>query len=128
MELCQNHFQGTLYTPPPQQKSSFFLEQEISQEREFVASHIGNYKKMFLIMQTYFGGQSYYFPPFSFSPPNPVSSWAYQEQRKKKKTQSVYILIMKNYDLKGLHMCVKCVPTHRILYIRIWDTFRNSAT
>jgi hypothetical protein len=31
---------------------------KISQEREFVASQIGNYKKMFLIVQTYLGGQS----------------------------------------------------------------------
>jgi hypothetical protein len=63
MESCQNHFRGTLKTPPPEKKSIFFLEQEISQEREFVASQIGDYKKMFLIVQTYLGGQSYYFPP-----------------------------------------------------------------
>jgi hypothetical protein len=61
------------YFPPPK-KTIFFLEQEVSQEREFVASQIGNYKKIFLIVQTYFGGQSYSSPPFSFSPPNPVSS------------------------------------------------------
>jgi hypothetical protein len=30
--------------------------------------------------------------------------------------------------VKGLQMCVECVPTHRILYIRIWYTFRNSST
>jgi hypothetical protein len=43
---------------PPQKNSIFFQEQEISQERDFVASQIGNYKKMFLILQTYLGGQS----------------------------------------------------------------------
>ncbi len=48
---------------PPQKKHIFFLEQEISQEREFVASQIGDYKKMFLIVQTYLGGQSYFPPP-----------------------------------------------------------------
>jgi hypothetical protein len=30
---------------PPPQKSIFFQGEEISQEREFVASQIGNYKK-----------------------------------------------------------------------------------
>jgi hypothetical protein len=63
MELCQNHFRGTLNTPPPQKKSIFFLEQEVSQEREFVAPQIGNYKKMFLIVQTYLGGAILLFPP-----------------------------------------------------------------
>jgi hypothetical protein len=48
------------YFPPPK-KTIFFLEQEISQEREFVASQIGNYKIFFLILQTYLGGQSYYY-------------------------------------------------------------------
>ncbi len=62
----------SILSPPP--KTIFFLEQEISQEREFVASQIGDYKKMFLIVQTYLGGRSYYSPPFSFNPPNPVSS------------------------------------------------------
>jgi hypothetical protein len=47
MESCQNHFWGTLNTSPPPKKTIFFLEQEISQEREFVASQIGDYKKMF---------------------------------------------------------------------------------
>jgi hypothetical protein len=32
---------------PPPQNSIFFQEQEVSQEREFVASQIGDYKKMF---------------------------------------------------------------------------------
>jgi hypothetical protein len=45
------------YFPPPK-KSIFFQEQEISQEREFVASQFGDYKKMFLIVQTYLEGQS----------------------------------------------------------------------
>jgi hypothetical protein len=45
------------YFPPPT-KSIFFQEQEISQEREFVASQFGNCKKMFLIMQNYLEGQS----------------------------------------------------------------------
>jgi hypothetical protein len=45
------------YSPPPK-KIIFFQEQEITQEREFVASQIGDYKKMFLIVQTYLGGQS----------------------------------------------------------------------
>jgi hypothetical protein len=35
----------------------FVQEQEISREREFVASQISDYKKMFLIVQTYLGGQ-----------------------------------------------------------------------
>ncbi len=48
--------------PPPQKKSMFFHKQEISREREFVASQIGNYKKMFLIVQTYLGGQSFCSP------------------------------------------------------------------
>jgi hypothetical protein len=61
------------YSPPPK-KTMFFLEQEISQEREFVASQIDDYKKMFLIVQTYLGGQFNYSPPFLLSPPNPVSS------------------------------------------------------
>jgi hypothetical protein len=43
-----------LYPPP----KKILSEQEISQEREFVASQIGNYKKMCLIVQTYLGGQS----------------------------------------------------------------------
>jgi hypothetical protein len=51
-------FLGRLQYSPPQKKSIFFQEQEISQGREFVASQIGDYKKMFLIMQTYLGGQS----------------------------------------------------------------------
>jgi hypothetical protein len=72
MESCQNHFWGTLYTSPPPKKSILFHEQDISLEREFVASQIGDYKKIILIVQTYFGGQSYYPPPFN--PPNPVSS------------------------------------------------------
>jgi hypothetical protein len=42
----------------PQKKILFFQEHEISQEREFVASQISDYKKMFLIVQTYLGGQS----------------------------------------------------------------------
>jgi hypothetical protein len=50
------------YFPPPK-KNIFVLEQEISQEREFVASQIGDYKKMFLIMQTYLGGAILLFPP-----------------------------------------------------------------
>jgi hypothetical protein len=63
MESCQNHFWGALNTPPPKKKSIFFQEQDISQEREFVASQIGNYKKILLNVQTYMGGQSYYLPP-----------------------------------------------------------------
>jgi hypothetical protein len=47
------------YFPPPK-KPIFFLEQEISQERGFVASQIGDYKKMFSIVLTFFGGKSYY--------------------------------------------------------------------
>jgi hypothetical protein len=48
---------------PPQKKTIFILEQEISQERESVASQIGNYKKIFLIVQTYLGGAILLFPP-----------------------------------------------------------------
>jgi hypothetical protein len=58
MESCQNHFWGTLNTSPPPKKSIFFQEQEISQEREFVASQFGDYKKMSLIVQTNLEGQS----------------------------------------------------------------------
>ncbi len=58
MESCQNHFWGDLNTSPPQKSSIFFQEQEISRERELVGSQIGDYKKMFLIVQTYLGGQS----------------------------------------------------------------------
>jgi hypothetical protein len=72
MESCQNHFWGALNTPPPKKKIIFFQEQEISWEREFLASQIGDYKKMFLIVHTYLGG-NLYVPPFN--PPNPVSSW-----------------------------------------------------
>jgi hypothetical protein len=43
---------------PPQKKSIFFEEQEISQEREFMASQFVGYKNMFLIVQTYLEGQS----------------------------------------------------------------------
>ncbi len=35
---------------------------------------------------------------------------------------------MKIYELKGLQMYTKCVPTDRILYIGIPHTYRNSAT
>jgi hypothetical protein len=50
--IVPNPFSGhPEYSPPPEKKSIFFLEQEISQEREFVASQIGDYKKMFLTMQ-----------------------------------------------------------------------------
>ncbi len=73
MESCQKHFLGALNSSPPPKKTIFFQEQEISQEREFVASQIGDYKKILLIVQTYLGGQSCYPPPFN--PPNPVSSW-----------------------------------------------------
>jgi hypothetical protein len=58
MESCQNHFWGALNTYPPQNKSIFFQEQEVSRERKFVASQFGDYKKMFLIVQTYLEGQS----------------------------------------------------------------------
>jgi hypothetical protein len=47
---------------PSQKKSIFFQEQDISREREFVASQFGDYKKMFLIVQTYLEGQSLCFP------------------------------------------------------------------
>jgi hypothetical protein len=43
---------------PLQKKSIFFQEQEISREKEFVASQLGDYKKIFLIVQTYLEGQS----------------------------------------------------------------------
>ncbi len=56
-------FSGHPQYSPPQKKSIFFLEQEISQEREFVAFQIGDYKKMFLVVQTYLGGAILLFPP-----------------------------------------------------------------
>jgi hypothetical protein len=40
--ILPNHFWGTLNTSPPPKKSIIFQEQEISQEREFVASQIGD--------------------------------------------------------------------------------------
>ncbi len=49
--------------PPPEKKSIFFLEQEISQEREFVASQIGDYKKKFFNHAILFGGAILLFPP-----------------------------------------------------------------
>jgi hypothetical protein len=48
--------------PPPKKKSIFFQEQEVSREREFVVSQFGDYKKMFLIVQTYLEGQSLFSP------------------------------------------------------------------
>jgi hypothetical protein len=57
MESCQKPFLGCPQYFPPQKNSIFFQEEDISQEREFVASQIGDYKKMFLIVQTYLGGQ-----------------------------------------------------------------------
>jgi hypothetical protein len=56
------------YFPPPKKKSIFFLGQEISQEREFVAFQIGGYKKIFLIMQTYLGGNLILPPHFHLAP------------------------------------------------------------
>jgi hypothetical protein len=52
-------------------KNPFLLRQEISREQGLWLLN-GDYKKMFLLMQTYLGGQSYC-PPL-FNPPNPVSS------------------------------------------------------
>ncbi len=52
-------------------QNPFLLRQEISWERGLWLLN-GNYKKMFLLLQTYLGGQSYCSPPFN--PPNPVSS------------------------------------------------------
>jgi hypothetical protein len=57
------------HSPP---KNPFLLKQEISRERGLWLLN-GDYKKMFLLVQTYLGGQSYCSPPFN--PPNPVSSW-----------------------------------------------------
>ncbi len=39
-----------------------------------------------------------------------------------------YFLIMKINELKRLQMCIDCVPTCRIFYIRIQLTFRMLAT
>jgi hypothetical protein len=55
MESCQTFFWGALNTFPPPKKSSFFQGSKISQEREFGASQIGIYKKMFLIVQIHLG-------------------------------------------------------------------------
>ncbi len=57
------------YHSPP--KNPFLLRQVISQEQGLWFLN-GNYKKMFLLVQTYLGGQSYCSPPFNR--PNPVSS------------------------------------------------------
>jgi hypothetical protein len=57
------------HSPP---KNPFLLRQEVSRERGLLLLN-GDYKKMFLLVQTYLGGQSYCSPPFN--PPNPVSSW-----------------------------------------------------
>ena len=35
---------------------------------------------------------------------------------------------MINYDLKGLQLCIKCLPTHWILYVGIGYTLRNLVT
>jgi hypothetical protein len=56
------------HSPP---KNPFLLRQEISREQGLWLLN-SNYKKMFLLVQTYLGGQSYCSPPFN--PPNPVSS------------------------------------------------------
>jgi hypothetical protein len=71
MESCQNHFWGTLNTPPPQKnpfssKNKRFLEKESlwllnSRLQENVFNHAN-----------LFGGAIFMFPPFN--PPNPVSS------------------------------------------------------
>ncbi len=71
MESCQNHFGGTLNTPPPKKNHVLPRTRDFSRKR--VCGFY--YKKMFLIVQTYLGGQSNYSPSFLFSPPNPVSSW-----------------------------------------------------
>jgi hypothetical protein len=68
MESCQNHCWGTLNTSPPPKKTIFFLEQEISQEKGFAASRIGDYKKRFLIVQTYLGGNLIIPPHFHLAP------------------------------------------------------------
>ncbi len=57
-------------------KNPFLLRQEISRERGLRERGLwllnGDYKKMFLLVQTYLGGPSYCSPPFN--PPNSVSS------------------------------------------------------
>ncbi len=67
MVSCENFFVRS-HSPP---KNPFLLRQEISRERGLWLLN-GDYKKMFLLVQTYLGGQSYCSPPFN--PPNPVSS------------------------------------------------------
>jgi hypothetical protein len=57
-------------------QNPFLLGQEISRERGLWLLN-GDYKKMFLLVQTYLGGQSYCSPPFN--PPNPVSSCKWKD-------------------------------------------------
>ncbi len=56
------------HSPP---KNPFLLRQEISREQGLWFLNY-DYKKMFLLVQTYLRGQSYCSPPFN--PPSPVSS------------------------------------------------------
>jgi hypothetical protein len=72
MESCQNHFWGALNTSPPQKKSIFFQEQEISQERDLWLLNLAITRK-YVNRANLFGGAIFMFP--LFNPPNPVSSW-----------------------------------------------------
>ncbi len=67
MESCKNLFCALSFSP----LKSFLLRQEISRERGLWLLNSDN-KKMFLLVQTCLGGQSYCSPPFN--PLNPVSS------------------------------------------------------
>jgi hypothetical protein len=69
MESCEKRFHSPL-------KNLFLLRQEISRERGLWLLN-GDYKKMFLLVHTYLGGQSYCSPPFN--PSNPVSSRIYSD-------------------------------------------------
>jgi hypothetical protein len=48
----------------------------------------------------------------------------------KREEEEIDVVYSENgsYKLKRLCMCIECVPTRRILYIRIWYTFRIMAT
>jgi hypothetical protein len=64
------------YSPPPQKKIHFLPRtRDFSRKRVCGFSNRQLQENVFNCANLFGGGQSYYFPPFSFSPPNPVSSW-----------------------------------------------------
>jgi hypothetical protein len=106
------------HSPP---KSPFLLRQENSRERGLWLLK-GDYKKMFLLVQTYLGGQSYCSPPFN--PPNQVSSrnalannrnWIRGVSNLPRKKCSRFHL---NYP----YFLLRIVPTSQIVLMFFWRT------